>query len=711
MVLLAKLKNSWLNNQPIIDTDFAKSYILQVVAIIDGSHFFIVSMLNMYIMLRLLVAICLLNTLLCINIYAQSLKPAQFLSFEYVPTWVGLISDWQATPRVHFYDTSQYKGHATFVNKGLKRTITFDQFKKLVRAPASRQYLPVFVYDLQTMPVRIGSQTYEWVLMVEDYSYQDTPEQIVGMLQKAYQTMQQFLTKEPYKLGKNGLILLAKNKANKINIDLIFKLNKLGLEGITSSKLLELTKAHKPKQTQYAPAGIRCEVLNEGIAIGYLRYIDSEHSEQTGGNIQQILVYERTPHRVPIANGIITIEAQTPLSHIQLLAQNRQTPNAYLSNESNASQLRTLQGQLVQITFLKKEKQLIIKPIDIKTAQLHWAKLQKLQIQLPAIDTSTRHIIHFDTSAPIYLQANCIGTKAANYAWLQHAQPAYVRKGYAIPFYYYQQIVIQSGADKTIQEFLYKKDTLQNAATTDYLARIRQQIRATHLPAELWAELKQIVETPALKNKRIRFRSSTNCEDLPQFNGAGLYLSNGVDSRAADSVMERKLLDVYASLWEELPYQEREFFQLPHYQVGMAVLINESFVDEYANGVAITQPTSAGNWSVVANTQLGDRAVTNPESGDRPEVIEFATATSAEFILRSASNYGAIFAKNPTLLPVAQQLRDATNAIHEQLIQRINPDERAMFGVDIEFKIMLEAGVYRLYIKQARLLRHGTLPE
>ena len=207
--------------------------------------------------------------------------------------------------------------------------------------------------------------------------------------------------------------------------------------------------------------------------------------------------------------------------------------------------------------------------------------------------------------------------------------------------------------------------------------------------------------------KKIRLRSSTNCEDLPDFNGAGLYRSRGFRVTRTNASLEGRLLSVYASLWREEAYLEREFFGVDHTRAAMAVLINEAFTKESANGVIITIPDRAGQRpsTVWVNAQRGSFSVVSPEPGVEPESFRFRLGRRPPGEVRSRSPRGAVFVEGP-FSGLLGELSEATESIERLMLGEGSRE----YGVDLEFKVMGRGKSARLFVKQARLLK-APLPQ
>lgn len=258
------------------------------------------------------------------------------------------------------------------------------------------------------------------------------------------------------------------------------------------------------------------------------------------------------------------------------------------------------------------------------------------------------------------------------------------------------------------------------------LLKIREAIAKAKLPTQTIRALQELANSDFknLKdNEKVRFRSSTNCEDLPRFNGAGLYLSEGIKIKhlrealsKPDSMkkLHEDLLLVMGSLWLAPAFWEREYFSIDHRKAAMGIQINPSFSDEAANGVVIVA-TKNGRTEYWINSQLGEASVTNPLPGEVPESIRFSSAGSSTEelksdivthppVLQSASSIGPILWNDSSIdagkLEPFTQLLVSTRMVLNELVE-----DQDTFGIDIEFKLMNQNGVTKLYLKQARPIR------
>jgi phosphoenolpyruvate synthase/pyruvate phosphate dikinase len=201
-------------------------------------------------------------------------------------------------------------------------------------------------------------------------------------------------------------------------------------------------------------------------------------------------------------------------------------------------------------------------------------------------------------------------------------------------------------------------------------------------------------------SRRVRFRSSTNAEDLPGFNGAGLYRSVVVPIDGTDAQLADGLRSVWSSVWSFPGYEERAYFRIDPRRVAMGVLVQESIDDDVVDGVAITaNPFNEGRPGLFVNVQVaGDEggAVTSARGDAVPEQILYYTyggEREFERLSRSSLTHGAPVLSDEEIY----QLSFALRAIHLHFIPLGDESHRAM---DVEF--ILAGPSRRVVFVQAR---------
>ena len=196
-------------------------------------------------------------------------------------------------------------------------------------------------------------------------------------------------------------------------------------------------------------------------------------------------------------------------------------------------------------------------------------------------------------------------------------------------------------------------------------------------------------------DRPIRARSSTNNEDLPDFNGAGLYDSK--TQRPDEGHLSKSIKQVYASVWNLRAFLEREFYRIDHLATAMGVLVHPNFDDELANGVAVSvDPVYETPDAFYVNAQVGENLVTNPDAASVPEALLLDATGRAAYISRSN-----LVEPGESLLTADQlgDLRDRLTVIHDRFAALYGVVGGEQFAMEIEFKITTD-GV--LAIKQAR---------
>jgi pyruvate, water dikinase len=384
---------------------------------------------------------------------------------------------------------------------------------------------------------------------------------------------------------------------------------------------------------------------------------------------------------------------------VNLKARQNNIPNAYVRGATTHPDLVPWLGQYVRLT---------IRPDDFEirgaTAEEVEAFLESIRPtvpQTPPRDLSVTAIRGLETIGAG--DAASVGAKAANVAELGKVLPAgMVPGGYAVPIYFYHVFMEQNGLYQAAQVMMaspaFQDDPSQRELD---LANFRRRIRNEGvLPVWMMDEL-AVMQAAFPPSTTPRCRSSSNNEDLPGFNGAGLY--DSYTHHLDEGHIAKSLRQVWASLWNYRAFEERDFHRIDHLEAAMGVLVHPNFTNERANGVGVTRNIYSPDWpGFHINVQVGEDLVTNPQPNSVPDefvVSRIGPGAAYEVqYLRHSSHLTA----GETVLSTAQvfELVPVMESIHRHFRDHVygaslDPD----FAMEIEFKIDAD-GV--LSVKQAR---------
>ncbi len=437
--------------------------------------------------------------------------------------------------------------------------------------------------------------------------------------------------------------------------------------------------------------------LNPGITFGRLIIADGIAQALTP---RDVVIFRNIPNDLTHVAGIITEVPQTPLSHINLKAKQNNTPNAYIRDATSDENIQSLLGEYV--LFEVTADGYLLRPATEDQVTDFLESIRPKEIQIPQRDLSIHDIRRLGYFG--FEQTSAFGAKAANLSELKRIMPAeMVPDGYAIPFYYYTEFMRHNGLDDYVARMLAIDGFLKNADLREVeLTKLRKRVRKGAMPQWMERELGELHRSFA-RATPIRCRSSTNNEDLPDFNGAGLYDSYTHHSDEGD--LRHTIQQVWASMWNYRAFEEREFYRISHYQAAMGVILHTNYSDEIANGVAVTKNIIDPNWTgYYVNVQVGEDLVTNPSADAIPEefLVSLLLADpeqgNYEFEVQYVRKSNRRIKDQAVL--TNGQIFDLTGRL--QLIQshfRRLYSGNSSFGMEIEFKIDVNE---QLIIKQAR---------
>ena len=458
--------------------------------------------------------------------------------------------------------------------------------------------------------------------------------------------------------------------------------------------------------------GVTFQPLVPGVAFGTLHLASVGELDSLDLGPRDIVLTDGIPNEIPLIAGLITETFQTPLAHVNVLSRGRGTPNMALREARKDPRIAPFIGKLVRYEVFGADFQITLADPDEAVAFWESRKPSGDPIS-PRVDVSRRGIVPLDHIS--LADVPLVGGKAAQLAELAQVEfcagdVSVPEHAFAIPVVHSLEHFEDSGAKALLAELRRDARFLADPdARAAGLLRVQDAILSHPLDPALHDEIEAAV-AERWPNRQLRFRSSSNVEDLAGFNGAGLYLSEGVDADAASTRIDDAIRSVWASLWNDRGFAEREYYGVDQTQVAMAILVHPGFPSERANGVAITRsvidPTRDD--LVTVNAQVGEALVTNPAPGIISDEFDMSTLDAS----RAFYNHSSFSPKEPVLsADESEFLVCNSRAIHDHFKPLLDPDdENPWFAMDIEFKLV---GPGRsLVIKQARSYSFGqTAPE
>lgn len=446
--------------------------------------------------------------------------------------------------------------------------------------------------------------------------------------------------------------------------------------------------------------------MHPGASFGRLRIVRSLGKLLSA---RDIVLLTRLPNDLSHVAGIITEAPQTPLSHVNLKARQNNTPNAYVAKASERPEIAALEGRLVY--YEVGADGFVLREATPEEVEEYYEETRPKWPRFPPRDLSV------DTAGVlnemVFEDAKAYGAKAANLAELRKAATAafrdgnplfYVPYGYAAPFSWYVAFMEHNGYHDEVRALLQRDDFLGDPEIRNAeLARLRAKIRKEGVMPDWVRERIGDVQGRFSSGVNLRCRSSTNNEDLPGFNGAGLY--DSYTHRVGEGHLEKSIRQVWASLWNYRAFEEREFHRIDHLSTTMGVVIHPNFDFEKANGVGVTHNIVDSNWlGYYVNAQVGEDLVTNPEADSIPD--EFLVS-----LLVTTSDYSK-YAYEVQYVRASNRRIDGRPVLTTEQIHRLADSMQVVqrhfrslysggrdFAMEIEFKIDAED---RLVIKQAR---------
>lgn len=439
------------------------------------------------------------------------------------------------------------------------------------------------------------------------------------------------------------------------------------------------------------------QALNVAQSVGRIHIIEKlDESVEIGFN--EILVLNEVPVTLPPVAGIIVTKPSTPLSHINLLAKSWRVPNVYIKNAQEL--LKEYDGWWV--SFDAKRENYAIKRADQDQLKEYQRRLaERLDVMKPRFNLSVQRVATLREQNARSVIA--YGAKSANLGEVMRARlPGIsVPGGFTLPFYYYDQFIKENKLEDSIYEMLNDQRFVHDPPyRRERLTEMRERIKAGKMNERLQAEVARRIRA-GYAGKGMFVRSSTNSEDLPNFNGAGLYTT--MPNVKGEQEMVAAIKAVWASIWNFEAYEARERAGIDHMKVYMGVLIQEGINSESSGVMITTDPYDRDNKGAIyisAKRGLGIKVV---EGKKIAEQIIFRPRTNAVSVLtRSEEDSLLTFDEQGGVreIPITGERAVLTDEVVRRLVRAATDIKRVFGGTEQD----IEWGYMRgeIYILQSR---------
>ncbi len=458
--------------------------------------------------------------------------------------------------------------------------------------------------------------------------------------------------------------------------------------------------------------GVNFQPLTTSVGYGTLRYVPTSELPQARLGPDVIVVTEDVPNDIALVGGLITEAFQTPLAHVNVLSRSRDTPNMALLDARADDRIEPFLDTLVRLEV--RADGFTVEAADPAEAEAFWeSRRPSGEVRSPPLDLSHRAVVDLTQADLSFLPI--VGVKAAQLAELRLVSGAVPSScmtaaswhlpatPLAVPVVHFIEHFQASGAQALLEslrdDVAFRTDPV---VRSEGLAAVRDRITGHPVSPSLVAELEAAIRE-RFRTRRVRFRSSSNAEDLAGFNGAGLYTSTSVELDNPERSLEDGLRLVWSSLFNARAYDERELARISHFDVAMGVLIHPAFLSETANGVAVSRnvldPARSDIYYV--NAQIGEASVTNPAPGVATEQLIYRwPPRSPPITYQSHSSLvapGTVVLDGDDVTAVACALW----SIDSHFQPLLDPDgANPYFAMESEFKFLRSSR--ELIIKQAR---------
>lgn len=374
-------------------------------------------------------------------------------------------------------------------------------------------------------------------------------------------------------------------------------------------------------------------VLNPGHATGRLVLVnDGAEENLLPGDIALLTAM---PIRLPPVSGVVSATFTTPINHVSLLAKTWGIPNVYQADA--LAKWSGWNGR--QVVLNATGATITLRLATAEEARAGERAHATRAVRAPRVDLAYVGLPALTEQDASWTPRT--GAKAANLGAVAHlardrAELGYVvPPGFSIPFSFYEHFVAANGFHAEIEAFLDDPKRSEPAWRRAALARLRTRFASGRIGEADWKAI-LARQHDLFGSGGVFVRSSTNAEDLPGFNGAGLY--DTVPNVTNADALAAAVKTVWGSLWNDRAFAARAQAGIDHRAVRPAVLVQVG-IDADAAGVMTTidpfeEQSEETRVFIAAKRGIGIRVVEGKKVAEqliyRPDLDSIQTLTRSQ---------------------------------------------------------------------------------
>lgn len=305
-----------------------------------------------------------------------------------------------------------------------------------------------------------------------------------------------------------------------------------------------------------------------------------------------------------LARGIAALIVGHPIPHLSHLAVRARQAGVVLLAAENIERFDRLQaaaGGWLELDATADRVRLAVSAAGDRTGSSAAGRPPvRPDIAVTAVEpASGPGLLTLDQASPANAGSKAYGARRLSELARQPGADFATPPGVVIPFGILEQCWQGRSRQKERYDALIGRlDSLPRDDFEKALAELRAIFDHLELPGELTAAVQERFSP----RQRLMVRSSSNCEDLAELAGAGLYesVANVAPAQAAAAIRK-----VWASLWTVRAALSRKELGIAHHEAHMAVLIQELITPQLAFILHTTNPVTGRSDQVYMELAVG----------------------------------------------------------------------------------------------------------